>query len=99
MMSVQVDRLRERWWVRGAVIAVALLALAAGLCLFDQDEGGSSAGGAHTDLCLVMLLVPPALMPLVGLLPAGPVADFLLPARSAVALHVPIPPPKLASLR
>ena len=41
--------------MRGAVIAAALLVLATGFCLFDQDEDGSGGGVTPPDLCLGML--------------------------------------------
>jgi hypothetical protein len=98
MMLLRVGRLRERWWVRGAVIAVALLALATGLCLFDQDEVRASGRVTPPDLCLGMLAVSFAIMPLVGLLAAGWVVVLPFPAAYAVAVHVPDPPPRSASL-
>jgi hypothetical protein len=99
MTSVQVNRLRERWWMRGGLIAMALLVVATGLCLFDQDEDGSGGGIVHPDLCLVMLLVTLAGVPLAGLLAAGPAVDLAWAGPYAIALRVPSPPPKLASLR
>jgi hypothetical protein len=85
--------------MRVGLFAMALLTLATGLCLFDQDEDGSGAGIVHPDLCLVMLLVALAVVALAGLLPAGSAVDFALPGPYAIALRVPSPPPKLASLR
>jgi hypothetical protein len=99
MTSLRAERLRERWWVRGGVMAIALLTLATGLCLLDQHDGGSGADFTHPDLCLVMLLVPLALMALVGLLPAGAAVPVPLPAPYAITLLVPVPPPKRVSPR
>jgi hypothetical protein len=76
------------------VIAVALLALATSFCLFDRDEDG---GGGHVtalDLCLGMLAVSLAILPLAGLLPVGWAVGSPFIAAYAVALHVPDPPPR-----
>lgn len=98
MMSLRLGPTRERWWVRGAVIAVALLALATSLCLLDPDEHGAGARMTPADLCLVMLIVSLVVMLFAGLLPAGAAEEFRLPARYAVVIGVPAPPPKVASL-
>ena len=99
MVSLRLGLTGERWWLRGAVIAVALLTLATSLCLLDQDEHGARGGMAPSDLCLVMLIVPLVVMLFAGLLRAGAAAEFRLPARDAVVVGVPAPPPKLPSLR
>lgn len=91
-------RLRERWWVRGAVIAVALLTLATGFCLFDQDEDGAAGHVAPPDHCPGMLVASLESMPLVGLLAAGWAVSLPFRAAYAVAIYVPDPPPKPASL-
>ena len=98
MMTLRVARLRDRWWVRGAVIAGALLVLATGFCLFDQDEEGSSGRVMPPDLCLVMLALSLAIMPLAGLLAAGWTVSFSFAAAYAVALNIPDPPPRPAPL-
>lgn len=97
MMSRGVGRLRERWWVRAAVIAAALLALATGFCLFDQDEDGAAGHVGPPDLCLGMLVAALAIMPLIGLLATGWAVSLPIPAAYGVAIHVPDPPPKPAS--
>ena len=84
--------------MRGAVIAVALLALATGFCLFDQDEDGTAGHVTPPDLCLGMLAASLAIMPLVGLLAAGWAASLPFQAAYAAAICVPDPPPKPASL-
>lgn len=98
MIFLRVGRLREAWWVQGATIAVALLALATGLCLFDQDEGGAGGHVTPLDLCLGMLAVSLAVMPLARLLAVGWVVNLPVAAPYAVALHIPDPPPKPVSL-
>ena len=84
--------------MRGAVIAAALLVLATGFCLFDQDEDGSGGGVTPPDLCLGMLALSLAVTALVGLLAAGWVVSPRFVVARAFALHVPDPPPRPASL-
>jgi hypothetical protein len=98
MMSLRVGRLRDRWWVQGAVITAALLVLATGLCLFDQDEDRSGGRVPPPDLCLGMLALSLAVMPLAGLLAAGWTVSPPFATAHAVALHVPDPPPRPAPL-
>jgi hypothetical protein len=87
MVSFRVGRLRGAWWLRGVTIAVAVLALATGLCLFDQDE-------EELDLCLGMLAVSLAVMPFTGLLPVGWAVGLSVATPGAVAVRVPDPPPR-----
>ena len=96
MAFLRVGRLRNRWWVRGAVIAVALLVLATGLCLFDQDDHG--ADGRVLDLCLGIVAISLAIAPFAGLLAAGWAVNVPVAAPYAIALHVPDPPPRPAFL-
>ena len=96
MISLRVGRLREAWWVRGATIAVALLALATGFCVFDQDDDGAGGHVAPPDLCLGMLAVSLAVLPLAPLLAVGWAVDHPVAVTYAVALHIPDPPPRPA---
>jgi hypothetical protein len=98
MVTLRVARLRDRWWVRGVVIAAALLVLATGFCLFDQDEHGSGGRVTPPDLCLGMLALSLAVMPLVKSLAAGWAVSPRFVLARAFALHVPDPPPRPASL-
>jgi hypothetical protein len=86
-------RLRKSWWVQGAAVALALLVLATGLCLFDQDDDGA-AGHVTPDLCLGMLAGGLAAAPLVALLAVGWALNLIVAAPLAVALHTPDPPPR-----
>ena len=84
--------------MRGAVIAVAVLALAMGFCLFDHDEDGAGGHVAPPDLCLSMLAVSLSVIPLAGLLPVGWAVGLPVAAAHAAVRHVPDPPPKPAPL-
>jgi hypothetical protein len=96
MRSLRVGQLREAWWLPGATIAVALLALATGFCLFDLDGDGAGGQVAPPDLCLGMLAVSLAVVPLARLLAAGWAVNLLVAAPCPVALHIPDPPPRPA---
>lgn len=92
----RVGRLREAWWIRGAVIGVALLALATGFCLFDRDEAGAGGHVPLPDLCLLMLAVSLAVMPLARPLAVGWAVDLRVTASHAMTLRIPDPPPRSA---
>lgn len=96
MISLRIGRLREAWWVRGATIAVALLALATGLCLFDQDEDGAAGHVTPPDLCYGTLAVSLAVMPLARLLAVGWTVNLRVAAAYAVTPRVADPPPRPA---
>jgi hypothetical protein len=86
----------SRWWGRVAIAALALLILAAGLCLFDLDQGhyGADDHVNSMDLCFLVLVAPPIAPLLAGLLRRGLAASIAGPAPLAVALPVPYPPPR-----
>jgi hypothetical protein len=88
------DWRRKSTWVQGAVIALALLVLATGLCLFDQDVDGAAGHVTSPDLCLGMLAGGLAVAPLVALLAVGWALNLTVAAPLAVALHTPDPPPR-----
>jgi hypothetical protein len=92
------ELLRKVWWVRGLAMATALLALATGFCLFDQDHDGTTGHVTPPDLCLGMLAVSLGIMPLVLPLAVGWAVNVAAPAPHSVTLHIPDPPPKPASL-
>jgi hypothetical protein len=73
-------------------IALALLVLATGLCLFDQDDAAGHV--TSPDLCLGMLAGGLAVAPLVALLAVGWALNLTVAAPLAVALHAPDPPPR-----
>jgi hypothetical protein len=91
------EQLRTVWWVRGLVIATALLALATGFCLFDQDHDGTAGHVTRPDLCLAMLAAL-VIMLLVRPLGVGWAVSLPIAAPHTVTLHIPDPPPKPASL-
>jgi hypothetical protein len=98
MSIIRGEEFRKIWWVRGLVLAAALLALATGFCLFDQDHDGAPGHMTVPDLCLGMLAASLAVMPLVRLSVVGWAASLLVVVPRTVALHLPDPPPKPASL-
>ena len=98
MTSLRVLGLREAWWFPGAAAAVALLALATGLCLFDQDEDGAPDHVMPPDLCLGLLAASLAVMLLTGLLPAGWAVVLPFAALYEVPLYSSDPPPRPDSL-
>lgn len=79
--------------MRGIVIAVALLTLATGLCLFDQHDIGPD-GHVPPDLCLGMLAMSLVVMPLARLLVTGAAVIPPVDAMYAVARRIPVPPPR-----
>jgi hypothetical protein len=92
------EQLRTVWWARGLVLATALLVLASGFCLFDQDHDGTTGRVTPPDLCLGMLAVALAGTPLVRPLAVGWTVNVPAAAPPTETLHIPDPPPKLASL-
>ena len=80
------------------VSAVALLMLATGFCLFDQDDHGT-AGQLMPDLCLGMLAVSPTAMPCARLLAVGWTLNAPAIAPYVVARAIPDPPPRPALFR
>ena len=84
------------WWFRGLVLATALLALATGFCFFDQHHDGTSHDGARSDLCLGMLAILFAIVPLVRPLAVGWAVQLSLARPHTAPLHIPDPPPKLS---
>jgi hypothetical protein len=98
MSPMRGEQLRKVWWVRGLVMATALLALAAGFCIFDQDHDGTAGHVPSPDLCLGMLAVLLAVMPLVRPLAVGWAVNLPVATAHTVTLHIPDPPPKSASL-
>lgn len=88
------------WWSRVAIAGLALLILAAGLCLLDLDQGHDGADDHvnSMDLCF-LVLVAPAIAPLLaGLLLGGLAASIAGPAPIGVVLPIPYPPPRRARL-
>ena len=84
----------DGWGGRALLIAMAVLTLAVGLCLCDDDE---MANGMSVDLCLGLAIVSVAVVVLVVAL-IYPLSVDLPYMAYAVSLHRPDPPPKLPSL-
>jgi hypothetical protein len=84
----------DGWAGRALLIAMAVLTLAVGLCLCDDDE---MANGMSVDLCRGLAAFSGAAVVLVVALIFSLSID--LPYRAyAVSLHRPDPPPKLPFL-
>jgi hypothetical protein len=99
MRAIRGARASGIWWVHGAVIAAALLTLATGFCLFDQDDHGAAGHVSAPDLCSSIAATSLVVVFLAGLLPLGwAVSPLGIPVR-VVACHVPDPPPKFALSR
>jgi hypothetical protein len=93
------DRSGVVWWVRGMIVAVAVLTVAIGFCLFDQDDHGrqpdhGTAGHLAPDLCLGMLAASATLMSFARLFATGWTVHPPAVAAYVIARHVPDPPPR-----
>lgn len=76
----------DGWPGRILLIAMVALAVAAGLCLFDDDEMGTDLCAALAVFSATVILAP---LGTVHLLPSSPRCSAYV-----VALHRPDPPPK-----
>lgn len=81
------------------VIAVALLTVAAGFCLFDQDDHDGADHAVAPDLCLGMLAVSLMAIPFLLYFTAGWTVTAPVVAAYIVALRIPDPPPRPAPVR
>jgi len=99
MLAIRDDQLSKTWWIRGLMITVVLLTLATGFCLFDQDHDGSADHMMSPDLCLAMLAVSLAVMPLIRPLAVGWAVNPPVAGVHVVARHIPDPPPRLTLFR
>jgi hypothetical protein len=87
-------RLRRKSWLwQVAVVTLAVLALAVGLCLFDDDGAGTDDHDISRDLC-GGLLASALTATLLALTALNPVLVESLRLVSAVALRRLDPPPK-----
>jgi len=90
------DRGRDWWATQAAIVAMAFLVLAAGLCVIDAHAHDGLDDRAALDLCLMLVAAMPVALtsglPLTGL--AG--ASRLVSVRGFWP-HVPAPPPRLFS--
>jgi hypothetical protein len=92
------NRLRSSWWVSGALVVAALIALAVGFCVFDADHGGTTDHAVPLDLCLGMLVASVTVVLLARLPLTGWVAAYHLLAVPSPAVTTPAPPPKSRSI-
>ena len=85
-----------QWLNRLAIATLALLVLAAGLCLLDLYHGHDGADDHVTsmDLCLLVLVAPASMPLLAGLLLRGLAVSNAGPTLGSVTLCVPYPPPR-----
>jgi hypothetical protein len=87
-------RLRRKTWPwQAAIVALAVLTLAVGLCLFDDDGAGTDYHDISRDLCGGLLASALALT-LLALAALNPVLMESLRPVSAVTLRRLDPPPK-----
>lgn len=75
------------------VIALTLLTLAIGFCLFDQDDHAAT-GHLVPDLCLGIIAVSLMAMPFDRLVDAGWAWNAPAVAAYVVTRHMPDPPPR-----
>ncbi len=79
-------------------MATVLLFAAVGFCVFDGDHSANGHHAMPLDLCL-LLLVASTSLPLLARLPdAGRASVSLTVTVTPIALSVPAPPPKSATL-
>lgn len=98
MKPLRGARLRTVWWIRGLVLATALLVVATGFCFFDHGHDGTSRYAARADLCLGMLAVLLAMLPLVRPFAAGWAVNLSMALSHTRTRDIPDPPPKPSSL-
>ena len=89
---------RDRWGspvgTPEVALVLALLILAAGLCLFDHDGDGINDHGMPQDLCWFMLVVPATTLTISGLVPRELVVSVAGADLPAVPLFLLDPPPR-----
>jgi hypothetical protein len=91
-------RLRRKTWPRqAAVVAFAVLTVAVGLCLFDDEGAGTDHHDISRDLC-GGVLVSTLTVTLMALSVLNPVFAESLRPVSAVTLRRLDPPPKFPQL-
>lgn len=88
---------RESSVMRAAILAMAVVVLAVGFCVFDSHDHDGMDDHASVDLCLGMLAVSLPIVVTAGLpLTGSTSADRLAPVPE-FSPHVPAPPPKRLS--
>ena len=91
------DLLKGRWG-GAAIAALALIILAAGFCCLDDDQLGMDGHAMPMSFCVLPLLVPAAILLLMGFLLRELAVDFGQPAFAGVPIAVPKPPPRTSRL-
>ena len=87
-------RLRRGTWLwQVAVVALAVLTVAVGFCLFDDDGAGTGGHAVASDLC-GGFLVSLSTVTLLALIALNPVLVEFLRTVSAVSLRRLDPPPE-----
>jgi len=76
------------------MVVLTLFVVAAGLCCLDQNQNGMDDHAMLMGLCFLMLVVPPVILPMAGLLPRGLAVNLGHPAFAGVPGAVPKPPPR-----
>jgi hypothetical protein len=99
MHSVRDGGSRVTGWARGTAIALAVLTLAIGLCLFDGDAHDTTGHAGALDLCLGMLAASLAVPALGRVVAVGDIAEMPLAPVHFVARAIPDPPPRLLLTR
>ena len=83
--------------MRVAIVAMTVVVLAAGFCVFDSHQHDAMDDHASLDLCLGMLAVVLPVVLTAGLPLTGFTSAHLLAPVSEFSPHVPAPPPKRLS--
>jgi hypothetical protein len=94
MRSSTAARDRQPWAKQAAILAMAVLVLIVGFCMFDRHDHDGMDDHAALDLCLGMMAVSLPMV-LTGGLPLAGLTSAYRPAPvSEFSPHVPAPPPK-----
>lgn len=85
--------------MRTAILAMAVVVLAIGFCVFDggDHDGMDDHASGEVDLCLGMLAVSPPVALTAGLPLMGCTSAYGLAPVREFSPHVPAPPPKRPS--
>ena len=90
--------MRRRWLdaqaARAIAVALSLLVVAVGLCVFDHHADGDHEHAVVVDLCLAVLGVALVMAPALTLVVLGSATGVPGPALVRIPLHVLEPPPK-----
>jgi hypothetical protein len=90
----------SREWIvarAAVVVAMAVLVLAVGCCVFDRDDHDGMDDHASLDLCFGMLTVSLPIVFTGGLPLIGLTSAYRISSVPSFSPHVPAPPPKILS--